>query len=57
MNCQVSTDIYTYIFPYLVHPFSQIAMAGTIFMTLAISIERYLGLCHPLLPPHSRKPW
>jgi hypothetical protein len=53
----VSTDIYTYIFPYLVHPVSHIAMAGTIFMTLAISIERYLGLCHPLLPPHSRKPW
>lgn len=53
----VSTDSYTYIFPYLVHPMSHISMAGTIFMTLAISIERYLGLCHPLLSPHSRKAW
>ena len=53
----VSTDTYTYIFPYLVHPMSHISMAGTIFMTLAISIERYMGLCHPLISPHSRKPW
>jgi len=53
----VSTDSYTYIFPYLVHPMSHISMAGTIFMTLAISIERYLGLCHPLLSPQSRKAW
>jgi hypothetical protein len=54
---QVNSDIYNYLFPYFLHPFTHIAMAGTIFMTLAISIERYFGLCHPLLSPHSRKAW
>ncbi len=52
-----NAPVYSYIFPYLLHPFTHIAMAGTIFMTMAISIERYLGLCHPLLNPHSRKAW
>jgi len=51
------SDVYTILFPYFFHPFSHIAMAGTIFMTLAITIERYLGLCHPLLNPQSRKAW
>lgn len=51
------SDVYTILLPYFFHPFSHIAMAGTIFMTLAITIERYLGLCHPLLNPQSRKAW
>jgi hypothetical protein len=53
----VSTDAYTYLYPYVVYPLSHIAVAGTIFMTMAISIERYLGLCHPLSPVHRRKAW
>ena len=52
-----NSDVYTILYPYFLHPFTHIAMAGTIFMTLAITIERYLGLCHPLLNPQSRKAW
>ena len=52
-----NSDVFTILYPYFLHPFTHIAMAGTIFMTLAITIERYLGLCHPLLNPQSRKAW
>ncbi len=49
--------MYTIMFPYFLYPVTHVALAGTIFTTLAISIERYLGLCHPMLPPQSRKAW
>jgi len=54
---EANSDVYTILFPYFLHPFTDIAMAGTIFMTVAITVERYLGLCHPLLNPQSRKSW
>ena len=54
---RAESDIFTYLFPKFIYPFTHIAMTGTIFMTVAITVERYLGLCHPLLSPHSRKVW
>ena len=52
-----NSDVYTYLYPHIIHPFTHIAATGVIFMTVAITIERYLGLCHPFLPPTSRKAW
>jgi len=53
---QANTRFYTLTFPYLIYPFINIGISGTIFMTVAISIERFLGVCYPLhLPPHTRK--
>lgn len=55
---QQNTRFYTLTFPYLIYPFLNIGLSGTIFMTVAISIERFLGVCYPLhLPPHKRKSW
>jgi len=47
----------TILFPYLTHPFTEIGMSGTIFLTVAITVERYLGICHPMdFPAYRRKP-
>lgn len=54
---KAQSDYFTYLFPHVIHPFTHISLAATIFMTVAITIERYLGLCHPFLPPSSRKAW
>ena len=54
---RANSDVYVYLYPHIIHPFTHIAATGVIFMTVAITIERYLGLCHPFLPPTSRKAW
>jgi len=55
---EVRSDIYIVAFPHFIYPFANIGLCGTIFMTLGISIERFLGICYPLhLPPHNRKSW
>ena len=52
------SNAYTIAFPYIIYPITNIGLCGTIFMTVAISTERFLGICYPLhLPPKNRKSW
>ena len=55
---EVSSDAYSISFPFVIYPITNISLCGTIFMTVAISFERFLGICYPLhLPPQNRKAW
>ena len=38
---------HTHLFPYLLYPCSEIALCSSIYMTVAIAIERFIGLCRP----------
>ena len=55
---ELKSDIYKILFPFIIYPVTNISMCGTVFMTVAITIERFLGICYPLhLPPQNRKAW
>ena len=40
-------DWYNRSFPVFLYPFTEIALCSSIYMTLAIAVERYIGLCRP----------
>lgn len=40
--------IYRVAYPYLIHPFRNMALTASIFMVVAISAERYRAICYPL---------
>ena len=55
---EARSDAYNISFPFIIYPITNISLCGTIFMTVAITIERFLGICYPLhLPPQNRKAW
>ena len=40
------SEYFNYSFPYVI-PIAQIAMTGSIYFTMALTIERYVSVCHP----------
>ena len=45
---QLMTSVHTYLFPYLLYPGQMIMMTASIFMTVAIAMERYAAVHYPL---------
>ena len=44
----MATKIHHHLFPYFLYPLHNILLTCSIFMTISISIERYLAIFHPL---------
>ena len=40
--------IHTILYPYFLYPLNAIALSGSIYMTVAVAIERYIAVYHPL---------
>ena len=47
-NFGLGTNVHTIMFPYFLYPVQSVAMSGSIFMTVAISLERYFAVHHPI---------
>jgi len=44
----LSSDLHIYLFPYFLYPLNYICFTGSTYMTVAIAIERYIAVYHPL---------
>ena len=49
-----NADWYNYLFPVFLYPFAEIAQCSSIYMTVAIAVERFIGLCRPFRRLSSR---
>ena len=47
MNFRYAKSIFIYIVPFL-HGFIHIARAGSVYVTMVVTIERYFAIVHPL---------
>ena len=50
----LKADWYNYLFPIVFFPFAEIAQCSSIYMTVAIAVERFIGLCRPFKRLSSR---
>ena len=44
----MASNVHIVLFPYFLYPFNQMAITGSIFMTVAIALERYIAVHYPL---------
>ena len=51
---KLEADWYNYLFPVFLYPFAEIAQCSSIYMTVAIAVERFIGLCRPFRRLSSR---
>ena len=47
-NFGLASNLHILLFPYFLYPTVMVAMSGSIFMTVAISLERYFAVHHPI---------
>jgi hypothetical protein len=45
---QLDSNLHRLLFPYLLYPGQMIVMSGSVFMTVAIAMERYVAVHYPL---------
>lgn len=48
------SELYTALFPILTYPVAGLSMTGSTYMCVAISVERYLGICHRTIKLHRK---
>ncbi|XP_023336386.1 FMRFamide receptor [Eurytemora carolleeae] len=44
----LESRVHLYSFPYFLYPLNSISLTGSIYMTMAIAIERYIAVYHPM---------
>eukprot|EP00092_Neocalanus_flemingeri_P004693 GFUD01005057.1.p1 GENE.GFUD01005057.1~~GFUD01005057.1.p1 ORF type:complete len:384 (-),score=75.01 GFUD01005057.1:129-1280(-) len=52
-----ATQVHHFLFPYFLYPLHNILLTCSIFMTISISIERYLAIFHPLVYRNRSYSW
>jgi len=53
----LATQVHHHLFPYFLYPLHNILLTSSIFMTISISIERYLAIFHPLVYRNRSYSW